>query len=86
MTMQTPDTLMWEGVEHYLPDGEPLLGAWPRSQRLRFKANSTSRWRGFFAKVLLDDAGFLRVSSATEGYIFEKVSYHKRAVRSGVER
>lgn len=67
MTAQIGDTLLWKGVKHTLPAGGPLLEAWPKKNRPKFEALSTACWRGFIASWLVDDDGWLRVTSVKTG-------------------
>lgn len=67
MTIQRPDTLIWNDFEHLIPNGGPLLNAWPEENRPKFKSLSTACWRGFFATWIVDSAGWLRVASVRTG-------------------
>lgn len=67
MTMQIGDALLWRGVKHVLPHGGPLMEAWPEKDRPEFEAMSTACWRGFIATWLVDDEGWLRISSVRTG-------------------
>ena len=73
MTMQMGDTLLWQGLEHALRGGGPLLGAWPEKDRPEFEAMSTACWRGFIATWLVDEQGWLRVASVRTGTEMQEI-------------
>ena len=50
-----------------MPEGGPLLEAWPVRARPEFETMSTACRRGFIATWLVDDDGWLRVTSVRTG-------------------
>lgn len=44
MTTQIGDRLLWRGTEHTIPDGGPLLEAWPEHKRPKFKPVDPEFW------------------------------------------
>lgn len=71
MTIQIGDKLVWRQIEHTIPDGGPLLEAWPEGKKPKFRSMSTACWRGFIATWIIDDENWLRVASVKAGSLIE---------------
>lgn len=63
--MQISDTVVWRSEKLIHVSGDLFQGAWSEGHEPKFQEGSSANWRGYLATWLIDDEGWLRLSSIT---------------------